>query len=61
MCLCDPGKAPALLDSFFESLAMAPMFICIEVAFHLGFLRDFKARVDKDVAARHAEAARKGQ
>jgi len=44
-----------LLDSLIESLMMAPLFICIEIGFRAGFLKEFKSRVDTLVAQRQRE------
>ena len=44
------GRAPALFDSLFESLLMAPMFMCIEVAFAVGLFPTFRAEIEVIVA-----------
>eukprot|EP01138_Halocafeteria_seosinensis_P003245 gb/GECG01003319.1/.p1 GENE.gb/GECG01003319.1/~~gb/GECG01003319.1/.p1 ORF type:complete len:217 (+),score=18.81 gb/GECG01003319.1/:1-651(+) len=43
------GRAPALLDSFLQSLFMAPLFVYMEVLMKLGFLQDFKASAEEAV------------
>lgn len=55
--VCDvrAGRAPALFESLVQSLLMAPMFICIEVAFRFGFLPAFYKRVEVLVAQRQKE------
>ena len=52
---CPPGRAPALFDSLVQSLLMAPMFICIEVAFRFGLLPAFHKRVEVLVAQRRKD------
>ena len=52
---CPPGRAPALFDSLVQSLLMAPMFICIEVAFRFGLLPEFHKRVEVLVAQRRKD------
>lgn len=46
-------RRPALLDSFFQSLALAPLFVFFEVLFLLGYrprlYKDIKREVDEDI------------
>lgn len=55
------GRKPALLDSFFQSLVLAPFFVFNEILFWMGFRADLKKRLEKEVAKRKAERARKSQ
>lgn len=56
------GRAPALLDSFFQAIFLAPLFVWLEVLFAIGYRPDLKSRVDKAVAAEIAKfRAQKGK
>ena len=44
------GRKPALFDSLFDAIVMAPLFTWYEVLFFLGFKRDFKQQLDAVVA-----------
>jgi len=48
------GRSPALLDSFFQSLLLAPLFVWLEFLFMLGVFptmyRTVQARVDQQIA-----------
>lgn len=55
------GRKPALLDSFFQSIVLAPFFVFNEVLFWMGFRADLKKRLDAEVAKRKAARARKSQ
>ena len=44
-------RRPALLDSFFQSLVLAPLFVWFELLFLLGYRKDLA----RDVAAGSAE------
>lgn len=41
------GRQPALFTSLFQSLMMAPLFVCMEVAMAFGMFQDFHAKVEK--------------
>lgn len=42
-------RRPALLDSLFQSIVMAPFFVWIEVLFFFGFLPTFKTQLKEAV------------
>jgi uncharacterized membrane protein YGL010W len=44
------GRKPALFDSLFQSLFMAPLFITVEALINLGFMKEFHKRVQPRVA-----------
>lgn len=43
-------RKPALLDSLIDSIVMAPLFTWWEVLFFFGYRKDFKAKLDKQIA-----------
>jgi uncharacterized membrane protein YGL010W len=53
-------RRPALLDSFFQSLVLAPLFVWFELLFQLGYRPALKAevdaRVERSVAAWRAQS-----
>lgn len=55
------GRKPALLDSFFQSLVLAPLFVWFELLFHLGYRpalrKEVAAKVDTAIAAHRAASA----
>eukprot|EP01059_Diplonema_ambulator_P036766 TRINITY_DN933_c0_g2_i1.p1 TRINITY_DN933_c0_g2~~TRINITY_DN933_c0_g2_i1.p1 ORF type:complete len:178 (+),score=56.97 TRINITY_DN933_c0_g2_i1:56-589(+) len=57
-------RAPALLDSFIQSLMLAPFFVFLEVLFKLGFRKDVHESVANEVGKRivafRREQAKKG-
>eukprot|EP00299_Pterocystis_sp_00344_P017536 c8785_g1_i3.p1 GENE.c8785_g1_i3~~c8785_g1_i3.p1 ORF type:complete len:104 (+),score=19.86 c8785_g1_i3:262-573(+) len=46
------GRKPALMDSFFQSLVLAPLFVWYEILFQFGLFRSFKKEVYKRVGTR---------
>lgn len=42
-------RKPALLDSLFDSIVMAPLFTWYEVLFMCGFRREFKEELDREI------------
>lgn len=42
-------RKPALLDSFFQSLALAPLFVWFELLFALGFRKEMRRQVQEAV------------
>ncbi len=42
-------RAPALLDSLDQALLTAPLFVLMEVAFFLGYRKEFHAKIMKKV------------
>ena len=42
-------RAPALLDSFFQSVTLAPLFVWLEVLFALGYDSKTKLELEKAV------------
>lgn len=44
-------RAPALTDSFFQSLMLAPLFVWFEVLFLLGYRPALRARLQERVDA----------
>lgn len=42
-------RRPALLDSFFQSLALAPLFVWFEFLFYLGFRKALFAKISADI------------
>ena len=40
------GRSPALLDNLFGAIVMAPLFVTMEVAFFLGYKKDFHKRIN---------------
>ncbi|KAK3335655.1 hypothetical protein B0T19DRAFT_436489 [Cercophora scortea] len=56
------GRAPALLDSLFQAIFLAPLFVWLELLFMLGYRPSLKARVDKAVEVEIAKyRARKAE
>eukprot|EP01059_Diplonema_ambulator_P010399 TRINITY_DN20422_c0_g1_i1.p1 TRINITY_DN20422_c0_g1~~TRINITY_DN20422_c0_g1_i1.p1 ORF type:complete len:197 (+),score=30.08 TRINITY_DN20422_c0_g1_i1:59-592(+) len=53
-------RAPALLDSFLQSLMLAPFFVFIEVLFMFGFRKDVHNRV-QDIVGKRILEFRKSQ
>jgi uncharacterized membrane protein YGL010W len=49
-------RKPALLDSFAQSIMMAPLFVWYEVLFFLGYNKEFKKRLDMKVEENKALA-----
>jgi uncharacterized membrane protein YGL010W len=49
-------RKPALLDSFAQSIMMAPLFVWYEVLFFLGYDKEFKKMLDKKVEENKAMA-----
>jgi uncharacterized membrane protein YGL010W len=49
-------RKPALLDSFAQSIIMAPLFVWYEVLFFLGYDKEFKKRLDMKVEENKALA-----
>lgn len=49
-------RKPALLDSFAQSIMMAPLFVWYEVLFFLGYDKEFKKRLDMKVEEKKALA-----
>jgi len=49
------GRAPALLDSFGQSLMLAPLFVWMEVLFFFGYKKELhkkiQATIDKNIQA----------
>jgi len=43
------GRAPALLDNFFQAIFLAPLFVWLEFLFAIGYRSELKKRVDKAV------------
>ena len=43
------GRAPALLDSLFQAIFLAPLFVWLEILFKLGYRPELKTRVEKVV------------
>ncbi len=43
------GRKPALLDSFFQSLILAPLFVFYELLFWLGFKKELFTKIQKRV------------
>ncbi len=52
-------RKPALLDSFFQSLCLAPLFVFFEVVFFLGLRKDLYNKVQVAIKARQAQMAKK--
>lgn len=50
--LAPAGRKPALLDSFFQSLVLAPFFVYMEVGFFLGFRQEFHKQLRDEVGKR---------
>lgn len=46
------GRKPALLDSFFQSLVLAPFFVYMEVGFFLGFRQEFHKQLRDEIGKR---------
>lgn len=44
------GNAPALFDSLFQSVVLAPFFVVMELGFDLGFRKDFERQLNNRVA-----------
>jgi len=42
-------RKPALLDSFAQSILMAPLFVLYEVLFYMGYDKEFKIKLDTRV------------
>ena len=42
-------RKPALLDSLFDSIIMAPLFTWYEVLFMLGYRKEFKKELDEEI------------
>jgi uncharacterized membrane protein YGL010W len=55
------GRKPALLDSLFQSFALAPLFVWLELLFALGYRKGLQAelneRITKDLSAFKAAKA----
>lgn len=53
------GRKPALLDSLFQSLVLAPLFVWLEVLFVFGYrpqlAKELQARVSRNVGKYRAE------
>lgn len=43
------GRSPALFQNLFQALAMAPLFVVMEVCFSFGYRPDFRSKVQKIV------------
>lgn len=58
------GRAPALLDNLVQALFLAPLFVWMEILFHLGYRPELKSRLDKavekEIAKWNAEKSAKG-
>lgn len=56
-------RRPALLDSFFQSLIMAPLFVCFEVVFFLGLrqklYKELQNRVNLNILKYRGQLHRK--
>eukprot|EP00891_Asterochloris_glomerata_P003132 jgi/Astpho2/3132/Aster-03416 len=44
-------RKPALLDSFFQSLVLAPLFVWLEFLFALGYRKEYQALLNKRIQA----------
>lgn len=53
------GNTPALLDSFFQSLVLAPLFVFYEVLFVLGFRKDLQRSLEQRIKDKQAAIRRK--
>ena len=51
------GRKPALIDSFYQSISVAPLFVFFEGAFALGYRPELAQAVHVAVAAQHAAMA----
>lgn len=53
------GRKPALIDSFVQSLLLAPLFVWFELLFLLGYKKQFRSEVqteiDRDIAQARGE------
>lgn len=49
-------RKPALLDSFFQSLALANLFVWLEFLFFFGYRKDLQARLNARIEAERAQA-----
>jgi len=45
------GRKPALTDSFFQSLVLAPLFVWMEILFTFGYRRSLEQEMEKRVMA----------
>lgn len=52
------GRSPALFQNLFQALAMAPLFVMMEVLFSLGYRPEFRVKVQKIVDDQIATWAR---
>jgi len=43
------GRAPALMDNILQATFLAPLFVWLEVLFHLGYRPELQARLSKSV------------
>eukprot|EP01121_Diplochlamys_sp_Union-15-3_P006894 TRINITY_DN1744_c0_g1_i1.p1 TRINITY_DN1744_c0_g1~~TRINITY_DN1744_c0_g1_i1.p1 ORF type:complete len:191 (-),score=15.96 TRINITY_DN1744_c0_g1_i1:8-580(-) len=43
------GRAPSLLDSLFQSLVLAPLFVWFEVLFYFGYRKDLYKRLSAQI------------
>jgi len=43
------GRKPALFDSLFQSIVLAPLFVWIEILFMFGYKKDFASRLEQDI------------
>lgn len=54
------GRKPALLDSLFQSIVLAPLFVWFHVLFFVGYRRklqhDVEVRVQKNIAEAKAKS-----
>lgn len=50
-------RKPALLDSFFQSLALANLFVWMEFLFACGYRKDLHARLNERIVAERAKAS----
>jgi len=49
------GRKPALFDSLFQSLVLAPLFVWIEVLFLFGYRKEMAERLEKSILAAIAD------
>jgi len=54
------GRRPALVDNLFQSVFVAPLFLCAEIFFTLGYKPRLRAAVQARAAQMRAAAAGKG-